>query len=491
MMKITLKPFFKPALAAFIFIGLTACSKDVKERNAKESISAYIQENKNIVGFGHVDGMTILNKMDYKNIPQLNAILGSVLGQWEKGFDLKKPIYFAIEAPFDEAGNPSKTVAFINVKNEKEVKNTILDMQYSLEKIGDIEYFQENDVTFGFRKNLFIAIVKGGEYDGKVAIEEAFKQAEGDESEGKTADILAEKADLVAGMNIERLFTTSNTALNKIPADKKSELEGLVADAYISTKLDFNKGEIRIESKNLFSEELKDRLPYEENNGKSLYNKLGGGDAWFGVAYNMNMRKAEDFLADFLPFGRDKINDQLPDMVKFSLMGLGKNPYSKLMSGQMGLVTTGNAQMEMGMPLEMSAFIGLGQQGDLITNVIKEQVSGMPKNGDAYQMGEYNVRLKKDGIYVNSGKKHAGNLKTPAFAKDFGTKSFTLFVHFSKMDLKSFELEDAAKVVEELDYAYVSADKNGTTVVIAAKNKKLNILKVASDYYVKELMDKM
>lgn len=490
-MKISLKPFLKPAIVAFIFAGLVACSKDVKNRNAEESIAAYIQENKNIVGFGHVDGMTILNKMEYKQIPQLNGILSSVIGQWEKGFDLKKPIYFAVEAPFDSEGNPAKTVAFINVKDEKEVKNAILDMQYSLEKTGDIEYYQENDVTFGFRKKLFIAIVKGGEYDGKAAIEEAFKQAEGEEGEGKTASILAEKGDLVAGVNLERLFLTSNTKLNKINADKKAELEGLVADAFISTKLNFNKGEIRIESKNLFSDALKDRLPYEDNNGKSLYKKLGGGDAWFGMAYNMNMHKAEDFLTDFMPFAREELNNQLPDVVKFGLMGLGNNPYAKLISGQMGIVATGNAQMEMGMPLEMSAFIGLGQQSDLITNMLKEQVSGMPKNGDAYQMGEYNIRLKKEGVYVSSGPNSARSLKTPEFAKDFGTKSFTLFVHFSKMNMASFELDDAAKIVEELDYAYATADKNGALIVISAKNKKLNILKIASDYYVQELMDKM
>ena len=478
-------------IALFVLGGLASCSKDAKNRNAEDSLAAYIQENKNIVGFGHVNAMTILEKMEYQKIPQVNDILGEVLKQWDKGFDLKKPLYFAVEAPFDQDGNPAKLVVFINVKNAEEVKKAILDMQYALEKDGEIQYFQENDVTFGFRGNLFALIIKGGTYDGKAVLRETFKQAEGEMATGKTHDILAKEGDVIAGVNLERLLLTSNTELNAIQPDKKKELESLVADAFVATELNFNAGEIRLQTTNLFSNELKARLPFEDNNGQTLFNKLGTGNAWFGLAYNFNMHKAEAFLNDFLPKAKEKMNKQLPPVIKLSLLSLGNNPYSKLFSGQLGVVATGTPEMNMGMELNLNAFLGLGQKGDLITNLLREQLAGESAQGDTYQMGEYNLELKKEGIFVKAGQSNASKLNVPPFAKDFATKSLSGFVDFSKMNMESFELEDAAKVVEILDYATLSADKDGLVFVITAKNKQQNILKVAADYYVKELMNRM
>lgn len=490
-MKITLKTLFLTGMLAASGFFFNACSENAGERNVADSTSAYIHENTHIVGFGHVDAVSILNKMDYQQIPQLNAILGSILEQWKKGFDLKQPLYYAVEAPFDQQGNPAKLVTFIQVKNSDSLKAVINEMQYSLEQAGDISYFQENDITFGFRNNLFILISKGGEYDGKAAIQEAFKQTEGDLSEGKTADILAQTGDIIAGINVERLLLTSNTELNKIPDEQLKTLKGLVADAFIQTNIHFTDGELRIESKNLFSEALKDQLPFEDNNGNTLIKKLHGGAAWFGMSYNLNLRKGEEFLHNFLPFANEKINDKIPAMVRIGFLSLGENPYSKLFSGQLGMVATGNAKIETGMPLEMNSFIGLGAKGNYISDLIREQMDGLPAKGNTYILNGNTVTLAKDGIYYQSGSPSTAPLKLPAYAKDFGTKSFTCFVAFDKMNVKSFELEDAAKVIEILEYATVTADKDGTTVIIAAKNKKANILKLASDFYLKELMNKL
>ncbi|MNR60503.1 hypothetical protein D3C85_1820040 [compost metagenome] len=53
------------------------------------------------------------------------------------------------------------------------------------------------------------------------------------------------------------------------------------------------------------------------------------------------------------------------------------------------------------------------------------------------------------------------------------------------------ELDDEAKVLEILQYVTINANRDGAKMVIAAKNKKVNILKQATDFYAKQIMGKI
>ena len=106
---------------------------------------------------------------------------------------------------------------------------------------GDIQCFTNGDVGIGIRNTLAIVLIKGGSPDFTSMLKTAFEQTEGDESTGKTGTILANTGDIVTGLNIERLFTTANTALNRLPADKQKTLNELVADGYIQNRYQFRK----------------------------------------------------------------------------------------------------------------------------------------------------------------------------------------------------------------------------------------------------------
>ena len=480
---------------AFGIIGLfvfSSCSGKGDERNAQDATSALVQQNQNIIAFGKVKGMDILNKVDYKHIPKANVLLGAQIQMWSKGFKTDAPIYYALEAPLAEDGTPATVFAMMDVTNKDSLVSVISEMGYAMEKAGEIEYFQENDVTFGVRNNLFILLSKKAPYDGKAAIEKAFTDSEGDLSEGKAAEILASEADIVNGISIERLYGTANTSLNKLSQAKKDELKELVADGFISSEVRFENGKASFESKNLFSDALKDRLFFSDNNGKTLVNKLGSGNAWMGVAANIDMRKFEKFVNDFAPDGNKKLTENLPGEAAFLLMALGPNAYSSMLSGQMGMVATGNPNAAFGMVFEFNAFLGLGKQGDSIRQMMEENLAGSPKKGDAYIMDNTAVAPRKDGIYIysttNTGK---GKLTVPAYAKNFGEKTFSMFIAFDKMDIKSLELDDEMKVLEIMESFNASADRNGSMAVLTTKKKNANILKQVADFYVVTMKDKI
>lgn len=482
-------------ISIFTFCGIlfiSSCSSDSKERDAAEAASAMIEGNEKIVAFGHISAMNILNNADYKSIPKVNTILGSVLGNWKKGLEIDKPIYYALEAPFAHDGTPETVYALINIKDQDSLASIISEMGYALDKNGDVSYHQEDDVTFGIRNKLLIIISKPGDYDGKAKIKEAFKLTEGDLSEDIAEEIIEQKGDIVSGIDIARLLTTSNTELAKLSTEKKEHLNDLVENAYIKTVANFTDGMATVESTNLFSDDLKDELFFKDKNGSTLVSKLGGGDPWMGIAMNLDLRKGESFLDAYLPTAHKRLTEDFPGEAKFALMALGENPFSKLFSGQAGIIFKGDAKSAMGMELEYNSFLGLGPKGDILQKLLDEQFSAFgEKKGDTYIMGDLRIQSNKQGILASSGKASGGKLNLPSYAKNFGEDSFSLFIAFEKMDIASLDLEDEAKVVEILQYVTINANRDGSKMVIAAKNKKTNILKQITDFYAKQIMGKI
>ena len=478
------------AISGILFFS--SCSSDYSERDAAEATSAMIEGNEKIVAFGHVSAMDILNKADYKSIPKVNMILGSVLGNWKRGLEIDKPIDYALEAPFGHDGTPETVYALINIKNQDSLASIISEMGYALDKDGDISFHQEDDVTFGIRNKLLIIISKPGDYDGKAKIKEAFTLTDGDLSEGTAEEIVEQKGDIVSGIDVARLLSTSNTELEKLPAEKKEHLDELVEGAYIKTVANFENGMATIDSKNIFSDELKDELFFKDKNGTTLVRKLGGGTPWMGISMNLDVRKGESFLNNYLPNTKKQLMEHFPGNVKIALALIGQNPLSKLFSGQAGIVFNGDPKSSMGMELEQNGYLGLGSQGDFIQKMVDEQLSFVSqKQGDTYVLQGFRLKSTKNGIYTSSGKENMGKLNLPPYAKNFGEDSFSMFIAFEKMDVKSLELEDGAKVIEILQYVTINANRDGSKMVIAAKKKNVNILKQATDFYARQIMDRM
>jgi hypothetical protein len=152
----------------------------------------------------------------------------------------------------------------------------------------------------------------------------------------------------------------------------------------------------------------------------------------------------------------------------------------------------GNPKSAMGMELEYSSFLGLGPKGDILQKILDDQFAAFgEKKGNTYTMGDLRIKSTKQGIYTSSGKETGGRLNLPSYAKKFGEDSFSMFIAFEKMDIASLELQDEAKVIEILQYVTINANRDGSKMVIAAKNKNTNILKQVTDFYAKQIMSKM
>ncbi|HLP53535.1 MAG TPA: hypothetical protein VK151_00830 [Fluviicola sp.] len=488
------KKIFQLAVIATVgIIALTGCSGG-EDRDAKTATSALINENKNIVAFGHISVQQLLDKLDYKHLPKAGALLSGELSSWESSVDFSKPVYFAVQAPFALDGSPELTYMLFDVKDRDSLIDKFNGMGYESTESGDIQCFNNGDVGIGIRNTLAILLIKGGSPDFTALLKTAFEQTEGDESTGKTQKILSNAGDIVTGLNIERLFTTANTSLNKLPADKQKTLNDLVADGYIQTVTNFEKGKVTMKASNMFNDKLKDLLFFKEDPKASVVKKLGSGNAWMGMSANVDVNKMESFLADFAPEGQKKLNAVLPGEAAFALAMMGENPFTQMFSGQFGLVFTGNPRSSMGMIPQFNFFLGLGKKGEFINEQASMYATlmGLQKQGDAFITEGMAIAPRKDGLYgFTLPENKSGSLKIPSFAKDFGKKTFSMFIDFGQIDVKSLELEDEMKVLEIMDTFYVTVDREGTDMVMTTKSNSANILKQIGQFYAKLFEEKM
>uniref|UniRef100_UPI00404A9526 hypothetical protein n=1 Tax=Fluviicola sp. TaxID=1917219 RepID=UPI00404A9526 len=307
--------FLLPLLVLFV-----ACGKK-NDLSAESALSAIIAKNDKIISFGHISPLQLLNKSGVQKLPKINLLVGAQIALWDKGVDLERPIYYAVEGL--NVAQEMTTYAVLNIKNKDSLNDVIAEMGYTLEKHADFMYYQENDVTFGYDDHILIMLVKTGDYDGKTLLAQTFETAKGDLSEGKVADILATEGDLVSGMSIERIFKQSNPLIGNLTEKQKNELSELTNDGFIQSALTFENGEMRWTSKNLYSDEFKDRFYTEKGPISGVKNRLKGGNAWMGFALNIDMKKTNDFINEFAPNFFKEIAKNLSSEAKLLMLSLG------------------------------------------------------------------------------------------------------------------------------------------------------------------------
>lgn len=468
--------FLLPLLVLFV-----ACGKK-NDLSAESALSAIIAKNDKIISFGHISPLQLLNKSGVQKLPKINLLVGAQIALWEKGIDLERPIYYAVEGL--NVAQEMTTYAVLNIKNKDSLNDVIAEMGYTLEKHADFMYYQENDVTFGYDDHILIMLVKKGDYDGKTLLEQTFETAKGDLSEGKVADILATEGDLVSGMSIERIFKQSNPLIGTLTEKQKNELSELTNDGYIQSALSFENGEMRWTSKNLYSDELKDRFYTEKGPISGVKNRLKGGNAWMGLALNIDMKKTNDFINEFAPNFFKEIAKNLSSEAKLLMLSLGDKALSKLLSGEFAFVKTGNPEKTLDMSKNFSGFIGNGSDKSLLPMIMDIAAQ---KNYVFKNLTEKVQFTNRPGYVAFKAKEDNDNrpVKLPGFATNFGKSSIYFFVDFKEMT-KQFELPNELQIMTILDYALVDGTRDETIMVIKAKDSNKNILQQIADFYMKQ-----
>ncbi|MCE2742881.1 MAG: DUF4836 family protein [Fluviicola sp.] len=462
------------ALVAFLF----SCGSS-GDRQTSEYVSAFLNGNNKVLLFGKADVKTVLDKADYKNVPKFGALIEDQIKTIEKGLDIKTPIFFAIEISSYTGEEKPNIYAFIDVNNQDSTLAELTKMGQDIQKSGDLSYFQDGDVTVGIEENLAILLVQPDLKDPKKAIEEAFEKANGDISEGKVNDILNKEGDIVFGFKIESAMNAENPAIAGLAKEKQEKLQALVKDCYSESVFKFEEGAVVIESKNYMSEELKNKMFLKSDANGSILKKLGHGTPKMGFAINIDMVKLQALMEEFSPGIIKSLGESLGGPAQMALMMGGDNALSSLLSGELGFVLIGEPKRDLSMVPDFNYYVGFGSKGKSLADLASAFLT----------KGTMKVDISNKGIMGATNPEFAGVgvLSVPQGCESFGKKGVTGFINLEGMDVNSFELEGAAKIINIVKYISFESDNETGRIVIKAKDGKGNILKQSVQFLLKEL----
>lgn len=472
-----LKKFF---LFSLLFVFVASCTDPDESTNLEEYVSSFIKGNDNVIAFGSTNIGQILNKTDYKSVEMLDAIVGSEYTKIDNVIDLTSPTFFVAEGPLALDGSPAMVNMFFKVKNKDSLVVELESRSFDINTVGDITYTEDGDFVMGIQNDVAIVVISNADYEAKEIVQELFKKADGDVSGGTVDEILATNGDLVFGVSIENLYKTSNSDLEKLSEVRLAELKEMAKDSYIQTVFKFEEGSAIVESKNFFSDKLKEQLFFRTDNTKSIFKKLNKGDGIMlaGAAFNLDMNKMEAFYEKYSPETLEALSGQLGiDNGMLSLLG-SDNLISKLSDGQGGMSIIGNVDYN---TFGVNTFLGATDSG---RNVFKWMSHNIP-----YEL-EY--EYKPDGIYGNSVDMDlSGSVDLPKGCEVFGTKGITAFISFSDIDMEEFNFSGEMKFLEIVDYATFEYGAEGGRLLIKAKNGQENVLNQAMGIFMSEMADKI
>lgn len=437
-----------------------------KERPLIESVSAFINGNDAIIAFGSARIGEVLNKTNYQQEPKIKALLNEPIGQLSTSINMDSPVFYAVEGPIVD-GNPIATYIFAEIKDKTKLKENLEKNGFDIQNAKEFEFVQDGDMNLSFDDKLALIVVKNGVENPKELLAELRSQTQGGLSTGVVANILNKKGDIVLGSNLENLYATSNTDLEELSAEKQKELKEMMKNSFVESEIRFENGEIVMETVNHFSAALKNKLFLRKENGAKVIENLGNGSPRVGVAINVDTKKLNEFLSDYAPNAMMDFSKEIGGTFAMAMMMVNYD-ISKLIDGRAGALVVGDAtQITEGMTPDFNFFVGLAGQGKTFGETLKSAIV------DKFKV----VNLTNEGISGFSSAEFAGKgIVLSEAAKGFGESSFDLFIDLDGLDMEEFQLDGGAKMVEVIKYIKMSADINGSKLIIKAKDGKENIL---------------
>lgn len=465
------------SLFGILFIGmffLQSCSKTT-DLSGAESLASFVENEESVLAFGSVDLLSILNKADYASTPKFGPILEAVVKEYESSLNLKAGLFYALipnkETGFDQA----EVVCFLEVSNADSLAAKAMTQGYDVEEEGDMRYFRDHDLSLCLRNNIAAVLVKGGDFDEKVVLADIMDKASKGAENEDIKRMSALKGEIHLAYIMERTMNMSSGA--KLEASKLKELKELQKDSYQEVTLYAEEGQVRIAMEGTFNEELKKRIPFKQDAQGSIRKKLGSGEPTLGFAMNVDTRKMQAFFEDFSPVNMNEMLASLGGPFQIMMMVAG-GKISNVIDGQLGGVLYANGASDVGVTPNVNVYAQFGPNGEVIANMAASNVGEELK----LQINKKDLFLSTSGKYDPDGK----GIVIPTGCETFGKHGITFYANFEKVDMESFELENAEKILYLVKYvnAYFDADKG--EILIKLKSDQPNALKQVSSFMLEE-----
>ncbi len=459
----------------FLLIGCSGSN----QRLIEDSFTAFVQSNSKVVAFGSVNVKEILTKADYSKIPKFGGIIANQLTSFSGSINIDKPIYYAAEGPFDTNGMPAALYVFAESKNQDSVTKKMKSLGYEMieDKENKFNFYQDKQMSISVKESLIIGVLKPSTKDFKSILASTYKNSENEIKDDKIKQMILSKEDIVAGLNLESLYATSNTDLEKLPIEKKELVKSMMKSSFILNTISFNPGEMVLKSQNYLSEELKKRLPLKQEAATNVLKNLGTGEPRLGLLFNLDLAKLNGLLKDLMleedvkAMTRDLTTEEIPLNELFG----------EVINGQLGAVVYEETMPEGGLTPQSNVYVGLGKQGK----------NGFDKlNIPGLALIERDIFDSHVLFFTSKDLKPAEEpIKVAQGCENFGSKPISGFIHLNGIPVEDFDTEGAFKFIEKIDYIYFEYGQDGGVLKLQAIDQKTNILKQSVDQALAQLSE--
>ncbi len=443
-----------------IFVNLltlllfASCGNDPNiENNAKNKLLELIATNKKVVSFGKIDLKGLIDKSEVDKLQKVGVFVNT-FKEIHRYINLEDSLYFANEIVDEKSIN---SYFFVEVSNKDSLVDFFKGMGLNFEEKGNLYVYSSTQFSVAIND---LTCVLGTNNTGKV-------------SELKTFEILNEKNITVDSTSIPKNILNSNSdivvgislasTMNELndPITNKNSYK-FFDNNFIQSKIQFNRGNIHIQTNNFFSQDLLSKAFFNSSDG-SWAQKLIEPNTNVAYALNIDVVKFFNFIGTINP----SFYEQFSILQLFENIPLkNTNDFQEIFDGRMAYILNEfpNLENEYG---DMILFLGLGKEGQQLINLYRLMV----------EENDFVVNYVNNGVWISQREKNVETKKiNDSRFLDFGKKGVSFFIDFTKFRGNNLPADVNLEYITDLNYATFEMDFQGSELILFTKETNKNVL---------------
>lgn len=478
-------------ISVLVFSALITSCGDSKHEGLDKYVGHYLNDNAEAIIVIRMDVSSVMEKSDLKNLPDVGFELLETFNKIDSSMALNEKVYLVSSGPLDAEGMPQNTALFIAVKNKDEAAKMFNEMGYFFEEENGVNIHNEDGLALGYTDELVIIGLTTLDTDSKNFVLTAFEKSKKGKVNEDAMKNMDYEGDIVISLNLENLYATANTDLNKLPIQQQEKIKKMAKNSFVNTTLSFNTGEVVVETHLEFNEALDKAMFFNESGNVDILTKLGPGKPIAAFSINLDLDKMETLMMDVYPEGmKDMYKNMGPQGLILKAIGGGK--LSSFVNGEFAVAITGFSELMVFAIPQVNVYSGLGESSgdfsDLLIALLEEQEAVKTGEG-VFDYEGMKIKFDKSSIFVSSDttltNEQLGNspMQVPNGLTSFGKKPFTFYIDFSMLKSNNAGMfsDEASVIIEELDYIYFEADNKKAKLIIKTTDGSVNVLKKSVD----------
>lgn len=475
-------------LALVILIATIYACDNKEDRNIKDAAVALVSNQDDIVNYGYIDVSKIVDKGELGSVDVIGPVVQKNLDAMKSAIQVDEKIFYALSGPFDKDGTPARVTGLAKIVNKDSVEAFFTEMGFMFEEEKGKLIAYDINTSIGIDDNFVVFVTADFQGDTKQALFDTFESINDKNRNPKVAEIINEETDILAATNLNSLYSTSNTSLERLPKEQIKEIQGMVDDSHISTTIDFNPGNLTVNvNTSRVNESMKKAFFFKEKGAETAAASIGPGKPILGIAAALDVAKMEQFVNRFSPGAAKNVYKSL-GLGGFFLQAMGSEGIAAIINGDIGVNLTGVDAEEMmygGVPT-FNAYVGLGSNGDNIKDLIQtyaDEGTIEDLEGGYYRSNAAILYAKENALILHSNDSLKERFKVMPVERrsgmeNFGNKPLFIFADFKQLQEMELPLSREAQLFIELtEYGTLEGDNEGITLKLMMKNQTDNALK--------------